>query len=80
MKEKRVKVIEDKHATWTLEITCRDCKSKLEITAKDVFSARYGSFDEFEIEWRVECGACQSEIKVSSKIPEWVKRESKERK
>jgi len=74
-----VKVVDDKKATWTTEIECNDCKSKLQIVAGDVHTERLGSFDEFETYYIVTCAACGNGIDVGKRkgIPQWVKTHAK---
>ena len=74
-----MKITEDKKATWSTELVCGDCGSKLEIVAEDVHTERLGSFDEFETYYIVTCGACGNGIDVGKKktVPDWVRRQAK---
>lgn len=71
-----MKVIDDKKTPWILPIACPHCASSIEVEAKDVYSQSLGSFDEFSLYYFVDCGACQSQIDLTNKLPSWVERQA----
>lgn len=73
-----MKVNTDKASTWKLTIECPDCKSELDVEAADVYWLELGSFDEFDIYYRCDCGACKSQIDLTKmKLPEFIKRQAR---
>lgn len=67
-----------KTVPWSEKITCKGCKSELEVEAGDMCTGRYGSFDEFETKFYVICPVCGDWHYFSdSKLPSNVKRDAK---
>lgn len=64
-----MKVLKDNKEGWTLEITCKDCKSELTVEASDVYWELLGCFDEFNTYYRADCGACKGAIDLTNKLP-----------
>ena len=48
---------------WTHEHKCSGCKSDIVIEASDVRFGSFGSFDDFESEFYVDCTVCGTRLR-----------------
>jgi hypothetical protein len=55
-----VKVLEEK--PWTLKVTCKECKSELEVEASDVRALEWESGDCDHTSYTTKCAVCKSSI------------------
>lgn len=51
-----MKIVERKE--WSRAVSCKDCKSKLEIDKNDVQAGSFGTMGDYEIEWYFTCPVC----------------------
>jgi len=77
-----VKIIE--RIEWSHEFTCKGCGSKLAAEKDDVEVGSYGSFDEYETVYWVECAVCKTRYdwrgRAQDALPPAVKDAAGERK
>lgn len=74
-----MKVTDDRTKTWKAELTCRDCKSVLEIEAGDVVIGEFGGnyAEHGDLKPYVTCPVCKADNAVP--VPGWVRRQAEER-
>ena len=62
---------------WTLKVTCKECKSELEVEASDVRALEWESGDCDHTSYTAKCAVCKSDIELPfSKLATGVREEA----
>mgnify|MGYP000384899117 CR=1 FL=1 len=68
---------------WSHAYTCKGCKSEVVAEASDVRFGRFGSFDEYEDTFYVDCCVCGERLRwtypKANDIPPNVQRDAREK-